>query len=73
MLGIIRIDKLLNISFTISCLLGVIYGIACLSTGSEDLVVYWNVGNLVICGAMAAFMLFQEIESFLYDGHFSLL
>ena len=79
MLGIIRIDRLLNISFTISCLLGVIYGTLWLITGSDDfrpgVLVLWNLGNFVICGLVVAFMLLLEITSpsLLYGGLFFLL
>ena len=76
-LGIIRIDRLLTISFTISSPLGLIYGIAWFiignAEGSSLVFILWTLSNLVICGISTVFMLFLEIASFLYSGHFSLL
>ena len=76
-LGIIRIDRLLIISFTISSLLGSIYEIAWWITDSDDVggvvLVFWAIGNLGVCGISTVFMLFQEIKFFLYGGLISLL
>ena len=76
-LGIIRINKLLTISFTISILPGAVYALAriCDDKDPEDTSVFpwWDEFNLFFCGSVILVFFAWEIACFLYGELFLLL
>ena len=75
-LGIIRINKLLIISFTISILPGAVYALASLCDDRDDdtsVFPLWDLINFIFCCIVILMFLGWEIGCFLYGELFLLL